>query len=97
MKTKSIEKALPNSVQVKLGANKEDIFWVKADDIIIDDKTLALHLEEKDKVIAVFAKHVKVNDEKIKELEEANLDLNNEINVIKKRLDDLEVFEITGD
>lgn len=97
MKTKSIEKALPNSVQVKLGANKEDIFWVKADDIIIDDKTLALHLEEKDKIIAVFVNHVKVNDEKIKELEEANLALNNEINVIKKRLDDLEVFEITGD
>lgn len=97
MKTKSIEKALPNSVQVKLGANKEDIFWVKADDIIIDDKPLALHLEEKDKVIKDLENHLLDFTKKYNELVDRFETNERELQEANKKIKDLMTFELIGD
>ncbi len=97
MKTKSIEKALPNSVQVKLGANKEDIYWVKADDIIIDDKPLALHLEEKDKVIKDLENHLLDFTKKYNELVDRFETNERELQEANKKIKDLMTFELIGD
>lgn len=97
MKTKSIEKALPNSVQVKNGVNKEDIYWVKADDIIIDDKPLALHLEEKDKVIKDLENHLLDFTKKYNELVDRFETNERELQEANKKIKDLMTFELIGD
>lgn len=97
MKTKSIEKALPNSVQVKLGVNKEDIYWVKADDILIDDKPLALHLEEKDKVIKDLENHLLDFTKKYNELVDRFETNERELQEANKKIKDLMTFELIGD
>lgn len=97
MKTKSIEKALPNSIQVKLGVNKEDIYWVKADDILIDDKPLALHLEEKDKVIKDLENHLLDFTKKYNELVDRFETNERELQEANKKIKDLMTFELIGD
>lgn len=97
MKTKSIEKALPNSVQVKNGVNKEDLIWVQVEEIKISDKTLQAHLEEKDKVIKDLENHLLDFTKKYNELVDRFEINERELQEANKKIKDLMTFELIGD
>lgn len=97
MKTKSIEKALPNSVQVKNGVNKEDLIWVQVEEIKIDDKTLKTHLDEKDKVIKDLRNHLLDFVKKYNELVDRFETNEKALQEANQKIKDLMTFEVIGD
>lgn len=97
MKTKSIEKALPNSVQVKNGVNKEDLIWVQVEEIKIDDKTLKTHLDEKDKVIKDLRNHLLDFVKKYNELVDRFETNEKALEEANQKIKDLMTFEVIGD